>query len=119
MGCFSSTGNGACEHANEHSTLETRIADKLVFSKVRAALGMSNICHRMWVCCITTKTTTFLFRYGRISLKGTALLKTPVIPVNTTAEPGMIRVGYVGKCIDGVEAKIAEDGEILAKGPNI
>ena len=43
----------------------------------------------------------------------------PVISGNTTAEPGMIRVGSVGKVIDGVEVKIAEDGEILAKGPNI
>ena len=31
----------------------------------------------------------------------------------------MLRIGAVGKVIDGVEAKIAEDGEILAKGPNI
>ena len=43
---------------------------------------------------------------------------SPVISVNDAATSGA-RVGTVGKPLDNVEVKIAEDGEILAKGPNI
>lgn len=97
------------------------IADKLVFSKVRAALGMTNVAA---IACGSAALQPRLLRFfsgmGAPILEGYGLTETaPVISVNTIAEPGMIRVGYVGKCIDGVEAKIAEDGEILAKGPNI
>ena len=110
------------EHANgAFYHWKLGIADKLVFSKVRAALGMSNIAA---IACGSAALQPRLLRFfsgmGAPILEGYGLTETaPVISVNTTAEPGMIRVGYVGKCIDGVEAKIAEDGEILAKGPNI
>ncbi|HCP40492.1 MAG TPA: long-chain fatty acid--CoA ligase [Cryomorphaceae bacterium] len=110
------------EHANgAFYHWKLGIADKLVFSKVRAALGMSNIAA---IACGSAALQPRLLRFfsgmGAPILEGYGLTETaPVISVNTTAEPGMIRVGYVGKCIDGVEAKISEDGEILAKGPNI
>ncbi|MGB0182436.1 MAG: AMP-dependent synthetase/ligase [Schleiferiaceae bacterium] len=110
------------EHANgAFYHWKLGIADKLVFSKIRAALGMSNIAA---IACGSAALQPRLLRFfsgmGAPILEGYGLTETaPVISVNTTAEPGMIRVGYVGKCIDGVEAKIAEDGEILAKGPNI
>lgn len=97
------------------------IADKLVFSKIRGALGMTNI---EAIACGSAALQPRLLRFfsgmGAPILEGYGLTETaPVISVNTTVGKGMIRVGYVGKCIDGVEAKIAEDGEILAKGPNI
>lgn len=97
------------------------IADKLVFSKIRTALGMTNIAA---IACGSAALQPRLLRFfsglGAPILEGYGLTETsPVISVNTTAEPGMIRVGYVGKCIDGVTAKIAEDGEVLAKGPNV
>lgn len=110
------------EHANgAFYHWKLGIADKLVFSKVRAALGMSNIAA---IACGSAALQPRLLRFfsgmGAPILEGYGLTETaPVISVNTTAEPGMIRVGYVGKCIAGVEAKIADDGEILAKGPNI
>ena len=110
------------EHANgSFYHWKLGIADKLVFSKIRAALGMTNVSA---IACGSAALQPRLLRFfsgmGVPILEGYGLTETaPVISVNTTAEPGMIRVGYVGKCIKGVEAKIAQDGEILAKGPNI
>ena len=97
------------------------IADKLVFSKVRAALGMTEIkAVASGSAALQQRLARFFNGIGVHILEGYGLTETsPVISVNTTAEPGMLRIGAVGKVIDGVEAKIAEDGEILAKGPNI
>jgi len=110
------------EHANgAFYHWKLGIADKLVFSKIRGALGMTNV---EAIACGSAALQPRLLRFfsgmGAPILEGYGLTETaPVISVNTTVGKGMIRVGYVGKCIDGVEAKIAEDGEILAKGPNI
>lgn len=97
------------------------IADKLVFSKVRTALGMTEVkAVASGSAALQPRLARFFNGIGVPILEGYGLTETsPVISVNTTAEPGMLRIGAVGKVIDGVEAKIAEDGEILAKGPNI
>ena len=97
------------------------IADKLVFSKVRAALGLTQIkAVASGSAALQPRLARFFNGIGVPILEGYGLTETsPVISVNTTAQPGMLRIGAVGKVIDGVEVKIAEDGEILAKGPNI
>jgi len=43
---------------------------------------------------------------------------SPIITINRT-EKGNVRLGSVGTVIEGVEIKIADDGEILCKGPNV
>ncbi len=97
------------------------IADKLVFSKIRAALGLSNIqAVASGSAALQPRLARFFNGIGVPILEGYGLTETsPVISVNTTAEPKMLRIGTVGKVLEGQEVKIAEDGEILIKGPNV
>jgi long-chain acyl-CoA synthetase len=59
----------------------------------------------------------YLFSLGFTILEGYGLTETS--PVLTLNRPGDIKLGTVGKPLDGVEIRIAPDGEILARGPNI
>ncbi len=95
------------------------LADKLVLSKVREGLG-----GRLRLCVsggapLPIFVGEFLQSIGVWVLEGYGLTETsPVIAVNG-ATPNMTKLGTVGKPIDNVEVKIAEDGELCAKGPSI
>ena len=61
----------------------------------------------------------FFYSVGVLILEGYGLTETsPVIAVNTLSAGGM-KFGTVGQLIENVQVKIAQDGEILCKGPNI
>jgi len=98
-----------------------RIADKLVYSKVRAALGLESIkAVASGSAALQPRLAQFFNAIGIPVLEGYGLTETsPVITVNTIRKPNMIKIGYVGKVIADVEVKIAEDGEILSRGPNV
>lgn len=95
------------------------IANKLIFSKWREGLGNQ-------IKCIVTGGAACQVRLIRIFtaakiviMEGYGLTETsPVIAVNRFQEKDRM-FGTVGPLIDHVEVKIAEDGEILCKGPNI
>ena len=95
------------------------MANKIIFSKWRAGLGNH-------LKCIVTGGAACQVRLIRIFtaakipiMEGYGLTETsPVIAVNRFDEKGRM-FGTVGPLIDGVEVKIAEDGEILCKGPNV
>jgi long-chain acyl-CoA synthetase len=95
------------------------IANKLIFSKWREALGNN-------ITCIVSGGAACQVRLIRIFtaakipvLEGYGLTETsPVIAVNTFNEAGR-KFGTVGPLIENVQVKIAEDGEILCKGPNV
>jgi long-chain acyl-CoA synthetase len=95
------------------------IANKIIFSKWREGLGGN-------LKCVVTGGAACQVRLIRIFtaaripiMEGYGLTETsPVISVNRYQESGRA-FGTVGPLIDDVQVKIAEDGEILCKGPNI
>ena len=96
-----------------------KIARKLIFNKWREGLGGK-------LDILVSGSAALQPRLARIFaaaqmpvVEGYGLTETsPVIAVNDMRNFGF-KVGTVGKLIDNVEVKIAEDGEILCKGPNI
>lgn len=98
---------------------QLKIARKLIFSKWKEALGGE--LHTM-----VSGSAALQPRLGRVFaaagipvMEGYGLTETsPVISVNDMRNGGF-KIGSVGKIISGVEVKIAEDGEILCKGPNV
>ncbi|MGB0891168.1 MAG: AMP-dependent synthetase/ligase [Flavobacteriaceae bacterium] len=95
------------------------IAKKLIFSKWQAALGGELKLMVSGSAALQPRLTRVFTAAGMPIMEGYGLTETsPVISVNCEKNGGF-RIGSVGKIIDGVEVKIAEDGEILAKGPNI
>ena len=97
------------------------IARKLVFSKVKAALGLTELGGAAsGSAALQPRLARFFNGAGIPVLEGYGLTETsPVISVNTFRQPGMCRIGAVGKIIRNVEVRIAQDGEILCKGPNV
>ena len=97
--------------------LKHKIANKLVYGKVKDRVG-GNLRFFMSGGAPLAKEIAEFFAAADITiLEGYGLSETS--PVLTTNSPGNIRFGAVGKSLFNVDIKIADDGEILAKGPNI
>lgn len=95
------------------------LANKLIFSKWREALGgrLKNMVSGS--AALQPRLTRVFTAAGMQILEGYGLTETsPVISVNIV-EGGGFKIGTVGKTIANVAVKIAEDGEILVKGPNV
>lgn len=97
--------------------IQYTLADKLVFSVMRKRMGGRLHIIVSGSAPLARELAEFFLSCGVLLLEGYGLTETsPVLCANT---PNAIRLGTVGRAIDGVEIKIAEDGEILARGPNI
>ena len=93
------------------------LADKLVFSKIRAKLGGRIQMMISGGAPLNSKINKFFNGAGLNILEGYGLTETsPILTANTFEN---FRYGSVGKAIPDTDLKIAEDGEILARGPQV
>jgi long-chain acyl-CoA synthetase len=119
---------GVCTKVNEHRdrgeplprilTLQYKLADRLVISKVKAALGFDRAV-RLYSGAAPIAPDVLQFM---------ASLDLPIAEIYGQSEdsgptacnlPGRTRIGTVGPALPGIEVKLAEDGEILVRGPNV
>jgi long-chain acyl-CoA synthetase len=95
------------------------LARKLIFSKIKDGLGGRLDLMVSGSAALQPRLTRFFAATEMPIMEGYGLTETsPVISVNDQRNGGF-RIGTVGRIIDGVEVKIAKDGEILIKGPNV
>ncbi len=100
--------------------LQLSLANKLIFSKWREALGNNILCIVTGGAACQVRLIRIFTAARIIIMEGYGLTETsPVIAVNRFEPESDRMFGTVGPLIDNVEVKIAEDGEILCKGPNI
>ncbi len=97
--------------------LQHRLADKLVFQKLRERMGGR---FRFIVCggaALPRELGEFFEAIGVIIIEGYGLTEcSPIISGNNLND---YKFGSVGRALQGVEVRIADDGEILTRGPNV
>jgi len=98
--------------------LQHAVFDKLVFSKIRDGLGLDELRYALsGAAPISADLLSFFKAIGIEILEVYGMTEsTAVITANT---PGNVRIGTVGTPLPGIEVRIAEDGELLARGPII
>ncbi len=96
---------------------QSTVADFLVFSRIRQVLGGRVRLMVSGGAPLAREIMEFFHAAGILILEGYGLTETT--PILTVNRPDHFKFGTVGPAIDGVTLKIAADGEIVAKGPNI
>lgn len=98
--------------------LKLAVARKLIFSKWQLALGGNVNAIASGSAALQPRLARMFHAAGIPILEGYGLTETsPVVSVNCFKKG--IRIGAVGALVENVQVKIAEDGEILVKGPNV
>jgi long-chain acyl-CoA synthetase len=97
--------------------MQLALADKLVFSKIKARTGGRLQLFISGGAPLAREIAEFFGAAGMLVCEGYGLSETS--PVITCNRPGAVRPGTVGLPLEHVEVKIAEDGEILTRGPHV
>ena len=98
-------------------SMQASLADRLVFAKIREGLGGRIRYLVSGSAPLPASIAEFFQGIGLPIIEGYGL--TESAPILTVNPPDAPRVGTVGRALPGVELRIADDGEILARGPNI
>jgi long-chain acyl-CoA synthetase len=99
--------------------MKHKVADAIVFKKWREGVGGNLTCMVSGSAALSPRLNRMFWGAGIPILEGYGLTETsPVISVNSMNKEGF-GIGQVGKPLENVEVKLAEDGEILVKGPNV
>ncbi len=114
--------NRAEEYDPEHpptglEAIKHSIADKLIYSKIRKLFGDKLVGMVSGGAALSPTLFRFMNALGLLCCQGYGLTETS--PVLSVQDKDHLRVGSSGRPLSNVDIKIAEDGEILAKGPNI
>ncbi|WP_026950846.1 AMP-dependent synthetase/ligase [Algoriphagus mannitolivorans] len=98
---------------------QLKLANKLIFSKWREALGGNIAQINVGASALQPRLARVFWAAGIRVCEGYGLTETSPVVTASIGTPEGIRIGWVGKPVLDVEVKIAEDGEILVKGPNV
>jgi len=112
-------GRALCERrpVSAALSLQARVADRLVFSKIRDGIGGRARFFVSGSAPLRSETAWFFLGAGLPLLEGYGL--TEAGPVVSVTPLGGTRLGSVGPPLPNVEVRIADDGEILVRGPNV
>ncbi len=98
---------------------QLKLANKLIFSKWREALGGNIMQINSGASALQPRLARVFWAAGIRVCEGYGLTETSPVVTASVGTKEEIRIGYVGKIVKDVQVKIAEDGEILVKGPNV
>jgi long-chain acyl-CoA synthetase len=106
----------AGEEVPEKLLEEYKFVDELVFSNIRALLGLDRMRYAFsGAAAIPKETLEFFLALGLNIVEGWGM--TEVTSVATCNPIGKVKIGTVGVPLDGMEVRLGEDGELLVRGP--
>lgn len=98
---------------------QLKLANKIIFNKWREALGGEILQINSGASALQPRLSRVFWAAGIKVCEGYGLTETSPVISASICNFEEIRIGWVGKLIEEVQVKIASDGEILVKGPNV